>query len=175
MQWCNVLILKVTSTLFQKTLLNFTRRCNHSSSVGILRAVGLQLQLVVTRAPTCSSPRLRSRKPCASWQSFCIPSSHSSGHLGGMKELKWQMLAKRALWPGVWRHKRHFPKTSGSLHGLSTRGFQLQTLKPWMVYILLVQRRMLYSSWRPGLSDAESIIPRSTNQIYFLSACESFV
>ena len=25
-----------------------------------------------------------------------------------------------------------------------------------------------------GLSDAESIIPRSTNQIYFLSACESF-
>ena len=41
-------------------------------------------------------------------------------------------------------------------------------------YILLVQRRMLYSSWRPGLSDAESIIPRSTNQIYFLSACESF-
>lgn len=41
-------------------------------------------------------------------------------------------------------------------------------------YILLVQRRMLYSSWRPGLSDPESIIPRSTNQIYFLSACESF-
>ena len=27
---------------------------------------------------------------------FCIPSSHSSGDLGGMKESKWQMLAKRA-------------------------------------------------------------------------------
>lgn len=113
--WCNgamfwSLNIKVTSTWFQKTsLLNFTRRCKmkvrkpfkpfkfcrHPSRRPATATCGDESPMHLQQPSPALTQTLRILAK------FCIPSSQSSGNLGGMKELKWQMLAKGLLWPGV--------------------------------------------------------------------------